>query len=308
MKRLSIHPFLFCVAVLSASLLAETSPWPFPSRQGSSVTTSIASPRTVTIAFWNIEWFPGKGPNSTRAEQTRQINAVHADLTQVNPDILGMEEVAGFEQAGVAVQPLRGFKVDVCANFPAREGQDQAQEVAIASRFPALSAWAEQWKSAGVMTPPRGFAFAAYEAAPRQLILVYGLHLKSNRGDINENIAMRKESVHQLLSHMKAMEAAYGKLGTITWIVGGDFNTSLDDPRYTADTSLRDLISSGLLWTWQNVPVASRATLPPSPAFPAACFDHIFYRNATLRRAWVASTSTQSSDHRAIVATFDLPR
>ncbi len=268
---------------------------------------STSSPPTITAAFWNIQWFPGARANPSSREEAHQIDAVHADIAQINPDIIGMEEVRDFAQAAVAVQPLGGFNVDVCANFPPREGQPHAQEVAIASRLQPLSAWAEEWKTAGAMTPPRGFAFAAYEIAPRRLLFVYGVHLKSNRGDILENVAMRQESIRQLRSHIAAMEQAYGKLGAISLIVGGDFNTSLDDPRFAAETTLRELIKAGFLWTWQNVPAASRASLPPGRDFPAASFDHIFYRGLTLRKAWVANTSSHSSDHRAVVATFDLP-
>jgi len=64
-------------------------------------------------------------------------------------------------------------------------------------------------------------------------------------------------------------------------------------------------MSNGFAWIWQNVPAMSRTTLPPDKDFPVACFDHVFYGGATLRRAWVANTSSQSSDHRAVVATFD---
>lgn len=235
------------------------------------------------------------------------MKAVHGDIVQLNADIIGLEEVRNFARAGVAVAPLPGFKVDVCANFPSREGQTEAQQVAIASRLPALGAWAEEWKTAGAMTPPRGFAFAAYQVAPRQLILVYAVHLKSNRGDIRENILVRQESLRQLRAHMNTMEAAYGRLGAITWVIGGDFNTSLDDPRFAAEMTLRALLRNGFSWAWQNVPVASRITLPPDRDFPPACFDHIFYRGAALRKAWVANTARQSSDHRAVAAILDLP-
>ncbi len=295
--------FVVGAAVLVAALHAQTSPWPFPPRPGAAPQTLIA--RSITVAFWNIQWFPGRRPNAARREENRQINSVHRDMLQLNADIIGMEEVRDFARAGVAVAPLTGFKVDVCANFPPRESQVEAQQVAIASRLQPLSAWAEEWKPAGAMTPPRGFAFAAYELAPRQVVLIYDVHLKSNRGDIQENIPLRQESIRQLRAHMSAMESAYGKLGAITWIVGGDFNTSLDDKRFAAETTLRTLMSNGFAWIWQNVPAMSRMTLPPDRDFPAACFDHVFYRGATLRRAWVANTSSQSSDHRAIVATFD---
>jgi endonuclease/exonuclease/phosphatase (EEP) superfamily protein YafD len=137
--------------------------------------------------------------------------------------------------------------------------------------------------------------------------MVYAVHLKSNRGDIHENVPMRQESVRQLRSHIDAMQTAYGGLGTITWIIGGDFNTSMDDKTYAAETTLHTLIDSGFAWCWQNVPTALRMTLPPGGGFPAASFDHIFYRNASLRQARVVNTSAQSSDHRAIVATLDLP-
>jgi len=241
-----------------------------------------------------------------RREESRQIKAVHNDIAQLNADIIGMEEVRDFARASVAVAPLAGFKVDVCSNFPPRADQSETQQVAIASRLQPLSAWAESWKSTGAMTPPRGFAFAAYEFAPQQLLLVYAVHLKSNRGDIREDIPIRQESIRQLRSHMGAMQAVYGKFGSIAWIVGGDFNTSLDDTRFTREATLRALLNNGFAWAWQDIPAASRETLPPGRDFPAVCFDHIFYRGATLRRAWMANTSAQSSDHRAIAATLDL--
>jgi endonuclease/exonuclease/phosphatase (EEP) superfamily protein YafD len=300
MKRRFGSSLVLVAAVFVSAFYAETTP------SSSSAPATVAS-RTITVAFWNIQWFPGRRPNASHAEENRQTNAVHSDMMQLNADIIGMEEVRDFARAGVAVAPLAGFKVDVCANFPPREGQNEAQQVAIASRLQPLSAWAEEWKPNGAMVPPRGFAFAAYQVAPRQLLLVYGVHLKSNRGDIRENVPMRQESIRQLRAHMAAMEAAYGKLGTITWIVGGDYNSSLDDNRFAAETTLRTLMSNGFNWAWQNVPLAARTTVPPDRDFPAAWFDHIFYRGATLRKAWVANTNSQSSDHRAVVATLDLP-
>jgi endonuclease/exonuclease/phosphatase (EEP) superfamily protein YafD len=265
------------------------------------------SNRSITIAFWNIQWFPGQRPDATTNAEQRQTAAVHKVMKQIDPDIIGMEEVRNFDKASLAAHPLRGFKVDVCANFPPREGQNEAQEVAIASRLPALSAWAEAWKPAGATTPPRGFAFAAYEVRPRQLLLVYCVHFKSNRGQITEDISIRQESARQLLSHVNAMYQAYRGLGQITCIIGGDFNTSLDDQRFATENSLRDLLKNSFFWVWQNTAVKSRMTLHSEKDFPAACFDHIFYRGATLRHVEVFNTTRESSDHKPIVAVFDLP-
>ena len=262
---------------------------------------------SLTVTFWNIQWFPGRRPNATRAEEQRQIAEVHREVGQLSSDVIAMEEVRDWNAAALALQPLNGFHVDVCSTFPPREGQTDTQQVAIASRLWPISAWSELWKAGTAITPPRGFAFAAYEIAPRQLALVYALHLKSNRGEIHEDMAIRGESIRQLISHMDAMRNAYDKLGTIVWIIGGDFNTAPDDPRFRSDKPTAQLLSNGFKWCWQNKPFAERITLPPDQRFPAACFDHIFYRGAELERAWVGDTSPRASDHRAINATLTLP-
>ncbi|MGI8438158.1 MAG: endonuclease/exonuclease/phosphatase family protein, partial [Chthoniobacterales bacterium] len=219
----------------------------------------------------------------------------------------GFEEVRDWKSAALAVQPLAGFKVDVCSNFPPREGQTATQQVAIASRLQPMSAWAEEWKTGSAIKPPRGFAFAAYRVAPQKMLLVYALHLKSNRGELVENIAIREESMRQLLAHMQAMEAAYGELGEIAWIVGGDFNTDPEDARFQKEKTVALLRARGFQWCWQTTASDRRVTMPPDKRFPAASFDHIFFRGLHLERAEVASTSTASSDHRAVRADFTLP-
>ena len=290
---------LVSVVLLAGTILrAETTP-SFPSPYPETSTT-------LTATFWNVQWFPGRRPNASRSEENRQIRAVHGDLAQLAPDVIGLEEVRDFKQASLAIQPLRGFKVDVCSNFPPREGQQEAQQIAIASRLPPISAWAEAWKPSGVIMPPRGFAFAAYHLSAGRVLLVYALHLKSNRGEIHEDIRIREESMHQLLSHMKAMNEAYRKMGTLTWIVGGDFNTAPDELRFAGEKTVPGLLADGFSWAWQGVPLSSRITIPADLRYPAACFDQIFFRGATLVRTWVANTSPHSSDHRAVNAMLNL--
>jgi endonuclease/exonuclease/phosphatase family metal-dependent hydrolase len=280
-------------AFLATTLVAQTS-------------SPSASPVQLTATFWNVQWFPGRRPNASRGEENRQIRAVHADLAQLDSDLIAFEEVRDFEHATVAVKSLPGFKVDICSNFPPREGQNEAQQVAITSRLQPLSAWSELWKPAGAIVPPRGFAFAAYQLAPRQLLLVYALHLKSNRGDIREDIRIREESMLQLVSHIKAMENAYGKLGALSWLVGGDFNTAPDEARFATEKTVPSLRAAGFRWSWEGIPFSTRITVPADFRYPAACFDHIFFRNATLTKAWLGNTSPQASDHRAVNATLTL--
>ena len=289
-------PTLFLSSLFAVALFAQPDPSP------------SASPAAITVTFWNVQWFPGRRPNASRGEENRQIHAVHADLAQINSEIIAFEEVRDYDHAALAVKPLAGFKVDVCSNFPPREGQNEAQQVAITSRLQPLSAWSELWKPSGAIVPPRGFSFAAYQLAPRQLLLVYALHLKSNRGEIREDIRIREESMQQLVAHMKAMENAYGKLGALSWIVGGDFNTAPDEPRFAGEKTVSSLRAAGFAWGWEGIPFSSRITVPADLRYPAASFDHIFFRGTTLVKAWVASTAPQSSDHRAVNAVFNCSR
>ena len=282
------------IAFLAAAFFATT------------VSVQSQPPPEITVTFWNVQWFPGRRPNASRAEENRQTNAVHADLAQLNSDIIAFEEVRDWEHAALAVKPLTGFKVDVCSNFPPREGQKEAQQVAITSRLQPVSAWSELWKPSGAIVPPRGFSFAAYQLAPHQLLLVYALHLKSNRGEIHEDIRIREESMLQLVSHMKAMHNAYAKLGTLSWLVGGDFNTAPDEPRFASEKTIASLRGQRFRWAWEGIPFTSRITVPGDLRYPAASFDQIFYRGATLLKAWVGNTSPQSSDHRAVNAVLSL--
>ncbi len=293
MKR-KLGALITSIFISVAALSAQESPSP----------SSPPNESSLTVAFWNIKWFPGGRPNAYHGEETKQIRSVHRDLALLKADILGLEEVRDFASAALAVQPLADFKVDVCSNFPPREGQTETQQVAITSRLQPMSAWAESWKTGSVITPPRGFAFAAYQVSPRQMLLAYAVHLKSNRGEIVEDMAIREEALRQLTVHMKAMEAAYGKLGAIAWVVGGDFNTAPDDPRFRGEKTVSILTERGFLWAWEGIPFADRVTLPPDKRFPAASFDHIFYRGVQLETAGVLPTSPASSDHRAIRAAF----
>lgn len=283
---------ILLATLLANPLFAETTPISKP--------VGASAPLTIHAAFWNIQWFPGRRPNASRSEENRQTRAVQRDLAGLNPDIIDMEEVRDFEHASIAIKPLNNFKVDVCSNYPPREGQQETQQIAIASRLQPMSAWAEAWKPRRVILPPRGFAFTAYQLSPNHLLLVYALHLKSNRGEFHEDMRIREESIRQLISHMREMKAIYSKFGALTWIVGGDFNTSPDDPRFAKEKTISALLADGFSWAWQGIPASSRITLPGDLRYPPAAFDQIFYRGAALTKAWVSDTSPQSSDHRAV--------
>ena len=305
----------------------------------------------LTVAFWNLNWFPGTHPHARPPAQARHIAAVLPVVTRLDADVLGLEEIAGRPAAETVIGPLKGFKVDVCSEFlrgpeakrkrtrttpkeedgnePASDDQpapttaddgapwtlpDQ-QQVALCSRLPVLATGAEPWKpDASGRRQRRGFVFAVYRCAPGEVLLVYGLHLKSNvidePGGQPTNVLLREEAGRQLLAHERATAEAWARTDRLRLvIVGGDMNTSFDDTPFEAETTLREwLRAGGLRWGWEGIPLARRLTLSAKGRYAAHCFDHVFYQpgDASVRlvAATVEETGPAASDHHPIIARF----
>ena len=179
-----------------------------------------AEARTLTVAFWNLEWFPGRHPHAGPGPQEAHVAAVLPVVERIAPDVFGLEEIADRDAAATVAACLPGFKVDVCSEFlrgpeqkrkrAPRRGKEKdnadndeptpddtppptpadynapwifpdRQQIALCSRLPVLATGAEPWKNdAAGRRQRRGFVWAAYRTAPGEAVLVYALHLKSN--------------------------------------------------------------------------------------------------------------------------------
>ena len=299
-----------------------------PPTPPSAATTGGASPATdgnaarrpIRFTFWNVQWFPGRYPVSRPGQRESHIAAVVPIVQRLDPDVLGLEEVGEEAGARLIVDQLPGFRLDTVSGFVREEtGEPSRQQLVLASRLPLINAWWEHWKPGpDGSRPTRGFAFAAYQPTPGQVLLVYCLHLKSNRKDKDGsdagNIPQREESARQLLAHQQAMTAAYAKLGEVTVVVGGDMNTSLDDARFLRETTLRNWQKAGFQWAFASLPYPQRITLPGEGRYPDTCFDHIFFRAATpratptLRSVEVERTGRDASDHRPVSMVLELEK
>jgi endonuclease/exonuclease/phosphatase family metal-dependent hydrolase len=279
--------------------------------------TSAAAPayEPLRIAFWNIEWFPGKRPEPTAWEEKDHTPLVQAAIKEINPDILGMVEIRNEEAAKLAVSVIDGMTVNVCSQFLRDDGSVGMQQLAIASRLNPVSAWAEAWVPRSGLKLPRGFSFAAYPVGQDTVVLVYVVHFKSNRGEIQQNIPAREASTKQLLAHVKEMQEIYqSAYAHVTTVLAGDFNTSLDDERFRREHSLRNIKKAGFTWAWEKTPVSQRITLPSQPQmdpsrepFPPASFDHIFIQGANIVKMEAPETSPLASDHRPVVIDLLIP-
>ncbi|HEY5742557.1 MAG TPA: endonuclease/exonuclease/phosphatase family protein [Terrimicrobiaceae bacterium] len=261
--------------------------------------TEAAAGEVVRVVSWNLKWFPGGRPEALAEEREKQMAAAQNVLKQLNPDILLLQEVANDEAAKELLSVLPDFTVHVVSAFTERP-----QNVVVASRFPAIGAWFEQWKKRGYHDPPRGFSFAALQAPGGRLLLVYCLHLKSNVGNVTSNVTKREESSVQLLDHLQQMIADYGNFENLGILVGGDFNTSIDDERFSEEKTIRCLRQAGLFWTFEGVLPGERVTIPASEGYPDNCFDHILTSGLGRAQSKVVQVPWVS-DHNPVILDFD---
>jgi hypothetical protein len=212
-------------------------------------TVEIPPENRLRVVDWNLEWFPGGKPDAPPEQQAAQMVAAKDAISQMQPDVLLLQEVRDWPAAAEVAGAIPGLNVHVVSEFGGRP-----QNQVIAAKMPADSAWSAKWVSSPA-DPPRGYAFAALQLSENRFILTYSLHLKSNLGDFAENVTMRCESARQLMVHAKEMLALYRQRGECAVLIGGDMNTSLDDPKFAADPTLKAFRISGFLLDARRCPI-----------------------------------------------------
>ena len=209
----------------------------------------------VTIATWNLEWFPGGKPNSSQAERLVHMSAARDALIDIRPDVLCLQEVRDWDSVAELASILPNFQTLVVSRFreTASSGPLSIQQLAIASNRPAEAAWSESFKPSP-STPPRGFSFAAIRHG-KSVLLVYSVHFKSNRGGVTTNIAKREEAARQLLAHAAVMERVYSGSGKAVTVIAGDFNTDPTDARFASEQTFA-MFRKNFAWSWENIPLS----------------------------------------------------
>jgi len=263
----------------------------------------------LRVTTWNLNWFPDGSQKGASAEvQAQRIQAAADTLRKIDSDALLLQEVRDYAvcvRLAEAIKP-NTYSVAVCSAFrePFVPGDGIGrQQVAILVKTPALAAWTEKWKALGRVDPPRGFAFAWLRVKGRDYG-VYCVHLKSNlvRGDdpnaVRKNILKRELATSQLAAHLKDTLAKV--IPTIqTVVVGGDFNTNIDEPAFAEEQTLTNLTAAGFTNCWSGVPLEKRITHPKNGRYPGATFDYLFLRGGKLNGPAVLAPAW-SSDHQPV--------
>ncbi len=268
------------------------------------LTTAWSQTAPLKTIAWNMEWFPGKRPTASAAEAAAHMKAGQEALKAMNPDIFIGVEVNDWNAFHEVCSVVPGLVVHVVSSFvDPQSGEIRPQQIGIASKLKCHGAWWEAWK-ANVPNISRGFSFASLEAPASQgLIMVYGNHLKSNRGSDTpegaKNVGtMRDEQANQLLRHMKDMSVAYGSRPIRGWLAGGDFNTN-HDGQFPECHVVDILTKGGFHNTWLNVPKDQRLTWRTEPGgrFEPTTFDYLFAKGFGELNATAVGVDMAVSDH-----------
>ena len=268
---------------------------------------SLQAAAPLKVVSWNLEWFPGHRPTASAQEADDHMKAAREALKAMNPDVfIGIEirDWAAFQEL-VSVVP--GLTTHVVSNFVDPEtGEIRPQQIGIASKLTCRAASWEPWK-ANVPNPHRGFSFAALENKNGSLLMVYGNHLKSNRGAPAEVVAMRNDQAKQLIGQRAIVEKAFVGRKIAGWVLAGDFNTNHDN-QFPGCNVVADLTAAGFRNTWADTPQSKRLTWSSryKSAFQPTTFDYIFTHGLGDLSATMLDSPMEVSDHKAV--SLDLPQ
>ncbi|HMO50986.1 MAG TPA: hypothetical protein PKE26_07970 [Kiritimatiellia bacterium] len=267
------------------------------------------TPRPLKVVAWNIEWFPGVKMYPTPKQEAEHMKAAQKALREIDPDIFIGQEIRDWKSFDELVSAVPGLKTHVVSSFLLSTTREIGrQQIGIASKLSCQHAWAEAFE-ATVPRTSRGFAFTALDDPHgRGLILVYGVHLKSNVGGTSDAMAringsVRNDQARQILSHMADMAMAFGDRPIRGWLIGGDINTNHDN-QFPYCRVVDMVETMGFLNTWRGVPRAERLTWrsDTDSVFEPTTLDYIFLRGFGQRvRASIIEVPRPLSDHYPIM-------
>ncbi|MEK7953479.1 endonuclease/exonuclease/phosphatase family protein [Luteolibacter soli] len=271
----------------------------------------IASAADIRLVAWNLEWFPGHSPTAEASAVDAHKKAAAEVIQREKPDIFIGEEVRNWQVFADLAAVTPDLRAVVVSSFRSEtDGTLWPQQVGIASKLPVEAAWSEAWQQ--TIGVPRGFSFAAVNlpAPETGVLLIYGVHLKSNRGSSDDHAAaansrMREESAAQLLQHVSLMErlAFKGRIRGI--VIAGDFNTNQDGQ--FGDKTLEILTKGGFHNTWEDVAKKDRLSWHGSSQFEPTTFDYILTKGLPPGSAKLIEVPEAASDHSPVTITLSFP-
>ena len=279
---------------------------------------TLSSPALdVTVAEYNVENYAPL-PASAKAKpgkSARATEAVHAMISEIQPDLIGLCEMGPPAQFEAFRQRLAATGMQGLDHVEYVEAADPDRHLALVTRFPIVERHSVAdlaFDANGVREKvKRGFLDVTVQLNERVRLRVVGAHLKSKRPTPEADDALlRRQEAHLLRQHCEAILA---ETPDVPLLVFGDFNDTKDSPavqeilgRRGAPEALTDLALADPLgdrWThyWKvddvyaridyllvNRPLASRLVRERSRVHRSPLWN-------------------EASDHRPVVAVFHFP-
>jgi len=134
----------------------------FTSASAAVLLATFAHAAPITLATWNIEWFPSgvafkTAPGDVEAARIQTAAGV---IRPHAPDIFFAQEIRDVESCEklVAAIGIKDLKLAVCTDFLDFEGNPIMQQCAIFTTHKVVETRSIKWQVFGIADPPRGTA------------------------------------------------------------------------------------------------------------------------------------------------------
>lgn len=249
---------------------------------------------------WNLQWFPGHLPQSVARAKELHIQSVDLYLKKLSPQVVILQEIL---DAGAVVKAASSYPWKVVTDFQRAGDENEKlppQNVALVSQWPWKEVWEVDFHRLPLTPdrPVRGFIGARFQDDLGRTVVVYGVHLKSNRGG-RDGSSRRREMAMEYLRwdwRRKGFNPVRDHI-----LVGGDFNCSTRNPEFTEGT-IRNLIEEGWRVADECFGWPEGATVKPDPhgRFPAVDFDHFLLSPGLVRALREGSQGVRIYSHNDI--------
>jgi hypothetical protein len=114
----------------------------------------------IRVLAWNIEWFPGLTREPTPEAAAAHMEQIQRELARLDPDVLIATEIRDWQAFADVIRGVPGLQPAVVSPFRSLFSPGLwPQQIAIGSRLPVETGWAERWREV-YATNPRGFSVA----------------------------------------------------------------------------------------------------------------------------------------------------
>jgi hypothetical protein len=179
----------------------------------------LSHAETVRVATWSFPAPTDGSPNSTT-----NLDKAGAALKKLNPDVILLDGVRGWQMCAALAQALKPAEYTVlsCSAFrEAASGTAVPQQVAILSKHKGYFSWSEAWKVEGAPAPAGGFAFAAVQFG-KQRVGFFSTRMEGQSALLNDSSVTRAALSRQWAQTVASFRSwVNNRLGAIV-VAGGE--------------------------------------------------------------------------------------